>query len=351
LLGYLSDVLIPFAVAMLLAYLINPLVSRVQRKIRNRLTAVLISLVIVCAAASLLCWLLIPRIVTEIERMGTILTDVVNNSEFARRANEYLPEDIWQALRDYAKQEDVQEFFQTDNFQQVAMGVLRKALPGVWSVISGATSMVLGLLGLAVILLYLVFLLLDYPKLKDAWHDMLPPDYRKPVLGFLSDFNDAMHRYFRGQAMIAGTVGILLATGFGIIGLPMGIVLGLFIGLLNMVPYLQIAGLIPAFLMSILQALETGQSIWITLGLAVMVFAVVQTIQDAVLTPRIMGNVTGLSPAVILLSLSVWGKLLGIFGLLIALPMTCILWTYYRRYVLDQRDANNSPQPAASETG
>ena len=72
-------------------------------------------------------------------------------------------------------------------------------------------------------------------------------------------------------------------------------------------------------------------NIWAMCGLTILVFAVVQAIQDSFLVPRIMGRVTGLSPAVILLSLSVWGKLLGLLGLLIALPMTCLLIAYYRR--------------------
>jgi predicted PurR-regulated permease PerM len=118
-----------------------------------------------------------------------------------------------------------------------------------------------------------------------------------------------------------------------IIGMPMAILLGLFIGLLNMVPYLQIIGLIPAFLLALVHALETGGNLWTMLALTGLVFVVVQIIQDAILVPRIMGKEMGLSPAMILLSLSIWGKLLGIFGLLIALPMTCLLVAYYRRFL------------------
>jgi predicted PurR-regulated permease PerM len=142
-----------------------------------------------------------------------------------------------------------------------------------------------------------------------------------------------MNRYFRGQAAVASIVGVLFATGFLIIGLPLGILLGLFIGLLNMVPYLQLIGLIPAFLLALIHALETGSSFWVILGLTGLIFVVVQIIQDAILVPRIMGRVTGLNPAMILLSLSIWGKLLGIFGLIIALPMTFLILAYYRRFL------------------
>ena len=125
----------------------------------------------------------------------------------------------------------------------------------------------------------------------------------------------------------------------------MAILLGLFIGLLNMVPYLQMIGIIPAVLLALVHALETGTNFWMVLGLTGLVFAVAQIVQDAFLVPKIMGDVTGLSPAAILLSLSIWGKLLGIFGLLIALPMTCLLLAYYQRLLAtSQEHAAPTPQ-------
>lgn len=336
LLGYLSDVLIPFAVALLLAYLINPLVLLVQKKVPNRVAAVFISLFAVLALAALLAWLLIPMIVNEITHMGRTLSELATNTDLAERAAKRLPADLWQAIKDYAARKEVQDFFRADNFWKIVEAVARKVLPGVWGLITGMASFIMGLVGLAVIGLYLVFLLLDYQRVRQGWKDMLPPAYREAVTGFVSDFDSAMKRYFRGQAAVASIVGVLCAMGFWAIDLPLGILLGLFIGLLNMVPYLQVVGLIPAFLLTLVHSVEAGTSLWVALGLTGMVFAVVQIIQDAILVPKIMGRVTGLSPAMILLSLSIWGKLLGIFGLLIALPMTCLLLAYYQRFLVEE---------------
>ncbi len=152
-----------------------------------------------------------------------------------------------------------------------------------------------------------------------------------------------MNRYFRAQALVASITGVLFVVGFLIIGMPMAILLGLFIGLLNMVPYLQIIGVIPAFLLALVHALDTGGNLWTMLALTGLVFVVAQIIQDAILVPRIMGKEMGLSPAMILLSLSVWGKLLGMFGLLIALPMTCLLVAYYRRFLTRAEVPAGSP--------
>ena len=346
LLGYLSDVLIPFAAAFLLAYLMNPLVVLVQKKVPNRAGAVFISLFAVLAAAVIFAWLVIPMIVNEIVHMGRVLSEVVNSSEVAERAVAHLPPDLWEAIKDYAGQKDVQAFFKTENFWKIAEALARKVLPGAWGIISGTAGFITGLVGITVIGLYLVFLLMDYRKMSRGWKDLLPPAYREGITGFVGDFDSAMSRYFRAQALVASIVGILFALGFLLIGLPMGILLGLFIGLLNMVPYLQVIGLIPAFLLALIHALETGSNLWMVMGLTGLVFVVIQVIQDTLLVPRIMGRVTGLSPAVILLSLSIWGKLLGVFGLLIALPMTCLLLAYYRRFVIqaEPEGAGSGPE-------
>jgi predicted PurR-regulated permease PerM len=142
-----------------------------------------------------------------------------------------------------------------------------------------------------------------------------------------------MSNYFRGQAAVASICGVLFALGFTLVGLPLGILLGLFVGLLNMVPYLQILGLIPAGLLAMMHAVQSGTNIWMVLGLTGLVFVVVQLIQDGFLTPKIMGKVTGLNPAMIMLSLSIWGKLLGLLGMIIALPVTYLLLVYYRRLI------------------
>ena len=168
LLGYLSDVLIPFAIAMLLAYMFNPLVLLVQKRITNRFAAVFISLFGVLFLIALLAWLLIPMIVNEIAHMGRILSEVVHNSTIAERAASRLPPDLWQAVKDYAERKEVQDFFRTENFWKIAETVARKVLPGVWGLIAGTASFIMGLVGLAVIGLYLFFLLMDYQKVRQG---------------------------------------------------------------------------------------------------------------------------------------------------------------------------------------
>ncbi len=341
--GYLSDVLIPFAVALLLAYLTNPLVTLIQKKIPNRAAAVFISLFGIIAIAILLGWLVIPMIAGEIVQMGRIVTDLVNNSDLAEKASQQLPPDLWQAIKNFFARPEIKDFFKDINLWKIAQSVSQKVLPGVWGLITGTASFLVGLVGLFVIGLYFIFLLLDYETVR-GWKDLVPPAHRDSIVGFVDDFESAMSRYFRGQAAVASICGVLFALGFALIGLPLGILLGLFIGLLNMIPYLQIIGLIPAGLLALVHAVQSGTNVWLVLGLTGLVFVVVQIIQDVFLVPKIMGKVTGLNPAMMLLSLSIWGKLLGLLGMIIALPVTYLLLVYYRRLIQTAPSLENDSQ-------
>lgn len=342
LLGYLSDVLVPFAVALILAYILNPLVARMQGWVKSRPLAIGLTLLLFLLGLTTLGLIIVPMVGQEIAHMGRLVSELLSNSRLATEAAKRLPPDIWLALREYFGAPEVQDFFRTDSFVSMVQATLRKVVPGLMGLISGTYSLLMALVVPVIVLLYLIFLLLDFQKVQVVWKEMIPPQYRENVVSFVEEFDQAMSLYFRGQTTICAILCLIFATGFGLIGLPMGILLGFFVGILNLVPYLQILGAIPAVVLGAIHALETEQSFWVVIALIGIVFLVGQILQDIVLTPRIMGKAMGLSPAVILLSLSVWGKLLGMLGLLIALPMTCLAITYYRRLVLKQ----NAPGPA-----
>jgi predicted PurR-regulated permease PerM len=274
---------------------------------------------------------------SEIGHMGKLVGRLVNDGELAQRAANRLPPNLWESIREYATRRQFLEILRQKDFWSLAQSVAGKVLPGVWGILAGTTNFLIAVIGLVVIGLYMVFLMLDYQRVKRDWKKMIPAGFQESVVDFIEEFDRQMNRYFRAQAVLAGIVGILFAAGFELIGLPMGILLGLFVGLLNMVPYLQIVGLVPAAVMALCLALETGAPVSATLGMTAGVFVVVQAIQDAVLMPKIMGKATGLSPAMILLSISIWGKLLGFLGLVIALPMTCLVTAYYKRLLASSK--------------
>lgn len=333
LIKHLSTVLIPFAIALLLAYLINPLVLLVQRVIKRRMLAVLLTLLVLFIVMVLAISAIVPIIANEIRHLGSLMTNLIEKSDLADQAAQRLPPNLWQAFKTYLARDEVQFFLKTENFFTLAQGILKKILPGIWGIVSGATSIIIGAVGLMIILLYIIFLLRDFQSLRKDWKQMIPAPYRTAILEFIDDFNDAMKRYFRAQTLIAAIVGLISAIGFTIIGLPLGFLFGLFVGLLNMVPYLQVLSYPPAIVLALIRSLENQSSFGVSVALVLLVFAVAQIIQDAFLVPRIQGKAIGLSPWLIILSLSIWGKLLGFLGLIIALPMTFLLLAYYRKFL------------------
>ncbi len=334
LLGYLSSVLIPFAIALLISYILNPFVNFTQKFFRNRVVSVLASLLIVLFILTSFGFVIIPMIIDEVKHMGILLKHLVNETGLDKKIADYFPEGFSEYIKDFAQREEVISFFDADKITELLNTTFEKILPGVWGVFSGTLNIIIGFSGLFIILLYLIFLLVDYNNFLQSWKKLIPPSYEKIVLEIVHDFEIAMNNYFRAQSLVAFLVGILFAIGFTIIGLPMSILLGLFIGMLNMIPYLQIIGLLPATFFALIYSLETNSNFWMVISMVILIFAVVQIIQDAILVPKIMGTVTGLNPAGILLSLSIWGKLLGMLGLLIALPLTYLLLSYYRRFLI-----------------
>jgi predicted PurR-regulated permease PerM len=333
LLDYLSDVLLPFFVGLLVAYFLDPVTNRVQHVIKQRVLAALFTMVSITLAVSLVFWFMVPMVGNELADMGRTVSKMAANTELAQAAKEHLPENVWEEVNEILKHDDVKRYLTSDGAVQMAKDTAKKLLPGVWGVLSGAANVLTFITGLLVIMLYVVFLLIDYHNMAARWRDYLPPSMRDDVSRFVEEFIQATNRYFRSQALVACCVAVLFAIGFSIISLPLAILMGIFIGLLNMVPYLQIVGTIPCLLLAGLKALEQGDNFFGALGLVLLVFGVVQLIQETVLVSRLQGEAMGLSPAIILLSISVWGKLLGFLGLILALPLTCLGLIYYRRYL------------------
>lgn len=326
----LSSVLLPFLIGWLIAYLIHPMVKFVQNRLKvgNKIASIAITLTFIVAVIVGTVWALVPAISHEIAKASSLIEKYMSESNLSswRQSGVIL----W--LSENINEQELKELLNADTIKST----LKNLLPGVKSIVSGTWSFLTGLFVVFIVLMYVVFILIDYDKINEGFRGMIPLKYKQLVLGILDDVESGMNRYFRGQGLVALIVGILFAIGFHIIGLPMGITVGLFIGLLNLVPYLQTIGLIPVLFLSTIQSMETGTSFWIIFGGCAVVFVIVQTTQDMILVPKIMGKAMGLNPAVILLSLSVWGALLGIAGMIIALPFTTILISYYKRFILDK---------------
>ena len=328
----LSSVLLPFFVAWLIAYLIYPLVTFFQHRLRlkNRAVSICCALFSILLVGGVAFYLLVPPMIQEFARVKDLLVEYFS---YGNRGSN-IPQLLSEFLHDHVDREALAQVLNSSDI----LTALKETLPRVWGLLAESVNILFSFFTVFMVLLYVVFILWDYESIATGWVHLVPPRYRPFVVGVFNDVKDGMNRYFRGQALVAFCVGILHAVGFLIIDFPLAVGLGLLIGLLNMVPYLQIIGYIPTVILAILKAADTGQNFWLILLGAVIVFVVVQLIQDMLLVPRIMGKITGLNPAIILLSLSIWGSLMGMLGMIIALPLTTLMLSYYQRFIINKED-------------
>lgn len=333
LLNALKDVLLPFLVACLIAYLFEPFVqfNRQLLHLKGRIVAIFVTLFEAIFLLGMLCYFFVPSIVSEIHSMAALL----HNYSTASISIKYLPPELHDMLRKY---------FDFDLLARKLMEQdMNTVVDKLTMVVSGGLHMVLAIVGWLIVFLYVIFIMLDYDRLMLGFKLMVPPRYRKITYKVANDIKDSMNHYFRGQALISCCVAVVYCTGFWLAGLPLAVLLGLGTAVLFMIPYCQYISLIPVTLLCLVSSAGGGSDFWTMWWECIATFAAVQVIGDLVLTPRIMGKAMGLNPAIILLSLSVWGSLLGFIGLIIALPLTTLLLSYYEQYVILR---NNSEPPA-----
>lgn len=346
--NYLSEVLLPFFIAWFFAYLLYPVVKFIENKLHVKVRAISILLAMGAAIAIVggVIWLIIPPMIDQFDKLGEVLTRWVHQTTHTNNLTMLIKE--W--LQD--NQTTIERFLKSKDFSDA----LKTTMPKVFSVVSQTATVLMSIVASMITLLYMFFILLDYETLTANWVRIFPKKNRPFWSALMKDVERELNNYIRGQGMVALCMGIMFCIGFTIIGFPMAIGLGILIGIMDLVPYLHTFALIPTAFLAMLKAADTGQNFWVVFGLAVLVFCVVQVITDMVVTPKIMGKAMGLNPAILLLSLSIWGALLGFLGLIVALPLTTLLIAYWQRYVTREKpqyeeNLGQEPPKAATETG
>lgn len=332
LINRLKDVLLPFCVASLIAYMFEPFVQFNRRllHLKGRVVAIFVTLFETTFFIGLFLYFFIPMMAHEISDMGEMLQKYANSELCVP----YIPEAVHRFIRHNIDFGRLSSMLANVDWAST----LQEALSTVWNLVAGSISFVISAVSWCIVLLYVVFIMIDYDRLGQMMRSLVPPRHRRIVFRISSDIKSAMNHYFRGQALIAFLVGVLFSIGFLIIDMPMAVVFGMFIGLLNMVPYLQLVSLVPATLLCLVYSVGTGAAFWPFFASCIAVYCIVQCIQDLILTPKIMGRAMGLNPALILLSLSIWGSLMGLIGLIIALPLTALLLSYYNEFIIGRSE-------------
>lgn len=346
LISKLSSVLLPFVIGWLIAYLLYPVVKFVQFRLRvsSRVVSIIITFIFMALAVAGVFYFIVPPMIEQFQRLGPLVVKYLNQQSVSG--------DFSGMVRDWLNdhRDRVNDFLGSSDF----IDAVKTALPKVFTVVGQTANVALSVFASFITLLYTFFILLDYEYLTNNWIKIFPKQSRPFWTDLMGDVERALNNYIRGQGQVAFWMGVMFCIWFWVIGLPMPIGMGILIGIMDMVPYLHTFAIIPTAFLAMLKAADTGQNFWVIFGLALLGFAIIQVITDMFTTPKIMGSAMGLNPAVLLLSLSIWGALLGFIGLIIALPLTTIIIAYYQRYITKDEDppkiSPGSPAESAKKT-
>lgn len=324
---YLSDVLLPFFVACFIAYMLQPMVNLNRRILheKKRTFASIFTVVEVLAVIAGIIYLFLPHVIAELDLLGKIIHDI--NTDKRPLPPEY------SGLISY-----IHKNFNPEQIKDLVSGLhIDTMISKGTSLLGESLSVIIQVLGWAMTLIYVLFILIDYPQITRGFKLIIPFKYREGAVSVVRNVQTNMNRYFRGQGLVALCAMVLYCIGFSIIGLPLAIPMGVLVGILYMIPYFQYITLIPVAIICLIYSLGGAESFLSIFGKSLLVYVISQSICDYIITPHVMGREMGLNPAVILLSLSVWGSLLGIIGMIIALPMTSLIMSYYEQYISNPR--------------
>ena len=339
LLNAVRDVLLPFVVGLAIAYLMYPFMMRVQRVLRLRALAALFTAFLALFVIGGLVWLIADIIALEVQELRRLLGERLTPENLM---NEALA--LEHQVLGTVDPEELKAMVSPERLQELG----QKAVPGFLKGVSGVLGVLATLGTIGAVALYTFFILMDQERIIDGIRSLFPSRSRGLLKEVVQDLARDLNIYFRGQFLVSMGLAVVYATGFKLIGLPVGIGIGILAGLLNMVPYMAILSIVPATFSAALMSLDTGDAFTAIMAQVLIVYAVAIVMDNMVLTPRILGKATGLPPAMVLLALSVWGSLMGLLGMILALPFTTVLIAYLKRYVLEPapQDGTTSDGPA-----
>ena len=320
----LSGLLIPFVIAYLLAYLLNPVVEFFERKkVPRWVTTLGLMLIIVGAGVAVLLFVL-PIAFGQFDDMLQWVTSMVKEIADVVREGRLVA-----VLQGYGLPVERIQQILNEQFTPRLEDIMRGLIEGVLGFIAGISTIVTRIINAIIIPFLAFYLLKDFPLLRNRFNSSIPPRNRESVLRSVGKVDALLGRYLRGALAVAVINGILVSLLLWAFGIDYPLVLGMIAGILNLIPYF---GLLISLVLSILVASFSGEPAFVKVVYVVITFGVVQILEAAVLSPRIVGGQVGLHPVLLILSLLVFSFFLGFIGLLIAVPTTAVIVMFVREY-------------------
>ena len=358
----LSSVLIPLAIAGIIAYLLDPIVDWFQKKRGfKRQNAIILVFCIAVLLVGGVVASVVPSLISQVNELTTefpkqakkfqdSVSSIVNTGDPAKPTNTSTnapAKPVWFEMpREWMKNVGVTN----EKMREFMVDAVAKISAWGLEQLKKVMSLFGFLAGLALVPVYVFYFLLEKRGINQNWTDYLPVRdswIKEEIVFVLRSINDCLIVFFRGQVLVAMCVGALLTTGFLVIGLEYAILLGVMAGLLSIIPYLGVAlSIIPAFVLSMIQFVPDHG--WLKPVLVLVVFAAVQAMEGLFISPKIIGDRVGLHPLTIIVAVMVGTTLLGgIMGGVLAIPLTAALRTAMFRYVWKDR-VHSSEASAAS---
>ncbi|HUU91100.1 MAG TPA: AI-2E family transporter [Phycisphaerae bacterium] len=356
-----SDILAPLAVALAIAYILNPIMRWAERhRVPRGLAATCLFLLLlgVCVAVVLFA---VPPLVAQLYDFGVSMVGEPADADDPLGYQDLNANGEWDkghvpALLTWVR--EVSSRLQTgegswydrilkaisdsagakEGLAKTALDAIKLAGEGFWDFLRGLQGF---LVGAALTAFYLFFFLMNFDRMVGAVRRRLPGKYRERTEGVVRKIDAAIAAFLRGRILICAAIGVLTAAGLAIVGVPYWYLIGVATGLAGVVPFMPIfVGLIPAVLVAWFDA----GSGWAVVGVTV-VFVIVQTLEGWVLTPLIQGKAVGLHPVTLTVALLVGYQVLGLFGLIAAVPLASTVKILAREFVLPKVEELADEQP------
>ncbi len=316
------------AIAYLIAYIFDPVIDRLEAWHIPRTVGILMIGLVIAGAIVGVTLTVIP----EMRRQTAQL--IAHAPEWGGRIYEKI-QPVLDELQISINRENLERYAQKllsyvqENIPRLASPIIQ----AIRNMFTGIANFIVGVFYVIIVPVMAFYFLRDYDRIREGFYRYVPPHWRPTVRSWLTDIDRVLGGFLRGQFLIAMILALLYATGLTLLDVPLGFLLGLISGLANMIPYMAaVVGVLPAMVLSLMSEGSLIKLIWI-----LALYEAGQLLEGLILGPRITGHTTGLHPAVVIISIMIGGTLMGIWGILLAVPVAGILKVAFLRWFTRQQ--------------
>lgn len=333
----LGNILIPFAISFLLAYILNPLISKFEAFKVPRLLGSLILILLFVGIIALVVVFILPATLHQFNDMLFVIADMAKDLVTQIKEGK-----IFALLSTYGIPVEYSREILSQQLTPKLEAILKNIIGAVLNFISSLSNIITQLINVLIIPFLTFYLLKDFHKIIEKSKSLIPLNRRDTVINYFIKVDKLLGRYLRGALVVAFIHGTLAALLLWVFGIHYPLVLGFIAGTLSLIPYI---GLFISLTLALIVSLFSGDPVWIKMVFVLGIFGTLQILEASVLSPNILGRQVGLHPVMLVLALLVFGYFLGFIGLIIAIPTTAVLLLTVKFY----QEQNNVRKTESSQ--